>query len=63
LQLSFVIFAGEELTVFGFVSEVKKTLRTTHLEVYLNFHWIAMDGMFIGRWKLGNYGIQDGLTK
>jgi len=33
LQLSFVIFVGEELTVFGFVGEeCEKTLRTTALK-------------------------------
>jgi len=33
LQLSFVIFVGEELTVFGFVmEECEKTLRTTALD-------------------------------
>jgi len=33
LQVSFVIFVGEELTVLGFVRRnMKKTLRTTVLE-------------------------------
>jgi len=46
LQLSFVIFVGEELTEFGFVGRnVKKTLRTTDLNYlqYCRIGWVAIN--------------------